>query len=1387
MTDRHIEIFPLALGHYGDPGLPPLDGVDAEVSTLAQLLADFGGVVTDWSVPMRDRGSDAVESRLALWSGSEHPFSMLYWAGHASANRAEPRLQHARSNERENRPGISSDRIAAAIAPRSRDESEHWHIVVIDTCWSAAFVQKVSAAIDAMPGDRQFLLIGTSGDGATNLGRFTAALRYVLRHNFGASDRISLWDLAGELRRTLPRAEVIPKKITDDAALHRTTPLTGAPLDVIDEINAVLADLSADERGHFIPKAQGGELGELSWYFQGRRSECERITAWLASHDHGLLVVTGAAGSGKSALLGYLLAQTRPKLRSVLTRHSLITELTPEQRPPENTFAAVMHLTGLSTQDALAHITAELGLDNPDSGASLTERIDRLLADVARRAPLTVLADALDEAVDPLTIANALLRRLAALDGVRVVVGTRRDTSEGPDQPPSERRNLLDALRVNDIIALTRDATAIGRYVASRLAKAFGDVEAVNDTAIAVGVSAHEFLFAHLAVHEILALGTLPTGPALDDLLATDHRGLFRRAVTRLRHAHPASTPVLRALAHAQGRGLPVRDGICALAATALAARNISDADVHVVLDAAAPYVLIDTEHSQSVLRLAHRTFVEHFVADGHQAIAEAMTDHVAKTFGRSANPYLAHYLSGHVGSAGEQAWILLDRNPDVLDCLDPTSVAADAWRTAFGRHPLPPAVLGVIGASHHLTTAANVDRPGLRQLAMSRHTTLHNFRPQEPPPHNRHAWHVHWAALTPVPTHRTLIGHTSGVATVAAVPLPDGRTLLATGSNDETVRLWDPTTGQPVGDPFTGHTDSVVAVTAVPLPHGRTRLATGSDDWTVGLWDPITGRPVGEALTGHTGSVNAVAAVPLPDGRTLLATGSDDATVRLWDPVTGQPVGDPLTGHTGSVNAVAAVPLPDGRTLLAVGSEDWTGRLWDVATRQPVGGSLTGHTGWITAAAAIPLPDGRTLLATSSRDKTVRLWDPETGQPVGEPLTGHTDWVAAVTAVPLPDGRTLLATGSHDKTVRLWDPETGQPVGEPLTGHTDWVVSVAAVPLPDGRTLLATGSDDWTVRLWDPTTPRPAGEPLTSHTDWVEALAAVPLSEGRPLLATSSHDKTVRLWNPETGQPVGEPLTGHTDWVVSVTAVPLPDGRTLLATGSNDETARLWDPETGQPVGEPLTGHTEPVRAVTAIPLLDHVMLLATGSEDGTVRFWDPTTRQLVGGPIACHIGGIMTMATIPLSDGRTLLATGSDDRTARLWDPLTGQPVGAPLTGHTDIVRAMAAIPLSDGHALLATGSHDQTARLWDPLTGQPVGAPLTGHTDIVVAVASMPLADNRIVVVTGSHDGTVRLWDPTTQAELKTIVVETPVLAIGAWHQDMIVVALSDGVAAVSVGIV
>jgi hypothetical protein len=140
--------------------------------------------------------------------------------------------------------------------------------------------------------------------------------------------------------------------------------------------------------------------------------------------------------------------------------------------------------------------------------------------------------------------------------------------------------------------------------------------------------------------------------------------------------------------------------------------------------------------------------------------------------------------------------------------------------------------------------------------------------------------------------------------------------------------------------------------------------LASASDDKTVKLWDASTGRDV-RTLTGHTGLV--VQAVFSPDGR-FVASASADMTVKLWDlkdlqePVT-------LYGHTATVMDVAF--SPEGQRL-ATGGGDGIVKVWDVPTRQEIL-TLRGHTDNIWAVAFSP--DGQRL-ASGAEDETVKVWE---------------------------------------------------------------------------------------------------------------------------------------------------------------------------------------------------------------------------------------------------------------------------------------------------------------------------------------------------------------------------------------------------------------------------
>ncbi|MFG2949256.1 hypothetical protein [Streptomyces adustus] len=118
---------------------------------------------------------------------------------------------------------------------------------------------------------------------------------------------------------------------------------------------------------------------------------------------------------------------------------------------------------------------------------------------------------------------------------------------------------------------------------------------------------------------------------------------------------HQAFRPLLHALALAQGRGLPVRDGIRSTIAAAIAPQQTSiiDRAISDLTSEAMPYLMLDTEADRTVYRLAHRTFTEHFAQFGqeherlHQGSTAALTtDADLRLPEAELNPYVAQHLA---------------------------------------------------------------------------------------------------------------------------------------------------------------------------------------------------------------------------------------------------------------------------------------------------------------------------------------------------------------------------------------------------------------------------------------------------------------------------------------------------------------------------------------------------------------------------------------------------------------------------------------------------------------------------------------------------------------------------------------------------------------------
>jgi serine/threonine protein kinase len=307
-------------------------------------------------------------------------------------------------------------------------------------------------------------------------------------------------------------------------------------------------------------------------------------------------------------------------------------------------------------------------------------------------------------------------------------------------------------------------------------------------------------------------------------------------------------------------------------------------------------------------------------------------------------------------------------------------------------------------------------------------------IRTQTPPPPLR---------ITTVETFRTLRGHSDFVNSVAWSPVT---TLLASGSQDGEVIIWDGLSGQTMLE-LNGHANSVNSVAW--SADGRL-LASGSDDTTVKIWDSSNGVQV--AILQSTAAVNSLAWSPdrVGNGRQLVL-GNEDGSVEVWDVDSGRQLqllttgGDPINGVSWSA---------DG-TLLAAGGADAFVHVWEADSGRLLL-SLDSNASAVTSVAWSA--DSR-FLASGGADGTIQIWDGATGQQL-RLLEGHDRFVNGVAWAP--DSQHLVS-GSGDQTIRVWDALSGLLIST-VNAHLDTVTEVAWSA--DGD-LVASGGRDQVVRTW--------------------------------------------------------------------------------------------------------------------------------------------------------------------------------------------------------------------------------------------------------------------------------------------------------------------------------
>ncbi|MDS0148442.1 trypsin-like peptidase domain-containing protein, partial [Amycolatopsis sp. CM201R] len=574
-------------------------------------------------------------------------------------------------------------------------------------------------------------------------------------------------------------------------------------------------DREADR--HWRPRARGVmSAAEQGNRFRGRVQALREIVNWLTGPDHdpAILIVTGRPGAGKSAVLG----------RIVVTAAGDIEDGEPgasedgQVLAPKGSVDCAVHVKSKTALEVAREIARAASAPLPQEPADLPALLATATADRTDRFALVV--DALDEADDPeqaRAIIRDVLLPITAGHGpaqTKILVGTRRFVGEEDLlQLFGSRVPVIDLDEPNyfelDDLAACAQATLQLRG-AERPGNPYqSDAVAVPVARRIAALAERNFLVASLVarthglydeypipveqirftpdVREALA-GFLQHLPAVDGLSAED---------------------LLAALAYIDAPGVPV--GVWRAALQALLGRAPDERQMREFAQTSAANFLVESSRSYDpVYRLFHQALNETLAkrpssAADEAAIARAFIDYGRQRGWRAAPRYLRQSLPAHAARAGVIDELLTDVDYTLhadLRRLIPATAAGTSTSRAQQAVSLLHRTPAAIDAdpAHRLALFSVTEALDELDLGYRQHVGAAPYRGI-------------WAHVRPRTERSILTGHTASVHGVCAVRV-DGRDLLASASDDETVRIWDPTTGTEVHR-LTGHTGWVTGVCA--------------------------------------------------------------------------------------------------------------------------------------------------------------------------------------------------------------------------------------------------------------------------------------------------------------------------------------------------------------------------------------------------------------------------------------------------------------------------------------------------------------------------------------------------------------------------------------------
>ena len=1158
-----------------------------------------------------------------------------------------------------------------------------------------------------------------------------------------------------------------------------------------------------DRRDHFDPRGRGVLPfgGRQGWYFTGRVRALRELAGWLAAAPDGqpaIRVVTGAPGSGKSAVLGRLVLLADPDRRQAALKAD--AALDPASLPPEGSIEASVHARGRTPLEVVGAIAAAVG----GQAASVEDLLHALRA---RTDPAVVVVDAVDEASGAEELAEVLVR-LAQTGGMRLLVGARRhlvDRLVAPEQ----------ALDLDDPAYV--DAEDMTGYV-RRCLLLEGDPQAptpyrdrpelAGQIAQAVAAQAGgSFLVAQLVslalvdsrrVVEVAEPGWAEQFPR--------EVGTAMRAYLDGFGADRASVrDLLVPLAFAEGDGL-TDEAVWAALASEFGTARYQPHDVRWLLaDTSAPNLLQPTRgHGGSTSwRLFHTALAEYLREhetrlpgqEVQRRITQVLIDQVRSIQPRAdrqgpdwlaASPYVRTHLATHAAKAGQLDGLVEDVRFLVAADSDRLLAALRAVRTPAGlrgRRVYRSAV-------HQLRGRPPADGACYLELH-ARQLGKDDFADRVAHAGLDRPWSVRWAHCNSSLAAR-IFGRLGGEVQSIAVGSLGGRPVVLAGGEDNIIgglgwmRAWDLERGTPVGQPIDDLDSKALSVAVGQIGNRAMAIAAGiglsagsstTQRWTrygwVEAWDLEHGTLLSRLVDGLE-DVEELA-VGLFGERAVVVAAGDGARraqwVRAWDVQTDLPIGQPIICPAGQVHSLVVTEL-DGRPIVAAGGSTehvgWV-RAWDLLSGTPAGGVIDDLGGDVRAV-AVGEPDGRAVIIaggdTLGSNVWMRAWDLDSTTPITQPAIRLQGSVTAL-AVATLDGQPAVVAGSHIGEIWVWPLEPGGPADETAI-RLEGGVNALAVTTLDNQPVVVVGMQDATVRAWTlergPHASRPNDDLGEVHAVTIGMVA------GHQVVAAggSNHfySNWVRAWELEQNAPLGPAVPGPEGWIGSVGVGVVGARPTIGAAGGFAEiadetrfinTVGTWDLERGTPTGQPIDGlHLSKVRVMVLSTLAGNRLVLATATKDEAssttqVSVWDLERGTPIGQPIHDLNSDINTM-TVGELDGRSIIAVAGgafgQNGWAQVRDLEHGRLAGKAAIASERPIERVALAELDGGAVLVAVGggafrTDDGWVQSWDIEQGTPVGQAIEGLEGEVRSVAVSSLG-GRPVAIAGTSDGFIYVCD-------------------------------------------